>query len=77
MKTEDVQEDFNKDKEMFDFSNYSTKSKYYDDFNKFVDGKIKNETVGVAIEEFLGLKPNMYSLLIDDSSEHKKNKGCE
>ena len=57
---------------MFDFSNYSTKSKYYDDLNKFVDGKIKNETVGVAIEEFLGLKPNMYSLLIDGSSEHKK-----
>ena len=31
IKTEDVYEDFSSDKEMFDFSNYSTKSKYYDD----------------------------------------------
>ena len=27
-KTEDVYRDFSTDKEMFDFSNYSTKSKY-------------------------------------------------
>ena len=31
IKTEDVFEDFSSDKEMFDFSNYLTKSKYYDD----------------------------------------------
>ena len=30
-KTEDVYEDFPKDKEMFGFSNYSLKSKLYDD----------------------------------------------
>ena len=30
IKTEDVDKYFSKDKEMFDFSNYSTKSKYYD-----------------------------------------------
>ena len=35
---------------MFDFSNYSTKSTYYDDSNKLVIG----ETAGVAIEEFVG-----------------------
>ena len=29
IKTEDVYEDFSNDKEIFDFSNYSTKSKYY------------------------------------------------
>ena len=34
IKTEDVYEDFSKDKEMFDFSNYLAKSKYYDDSNK-------------------------------------------
>ena len=33
-KTEDAYEDFSNDKEMFDFSNYSTKSKYYDDFGQ-------------------------------------------
>ena len=31
IKTEDVYKDFSSDKEMFGFSNYSTKSKYYDD----------------------------------------------
>ena len=30
IKTEDVYDDFSNDKEIFDFSNYSTKSKYYD-----------------------------------------------
>ena len=36
---------------------------------------MKHETRGVAIEEFVGLKPKMYSFLVDDSSEHKKAKG--
>ena len=30
IKTEDAYKDFSKDKEMLDISNYSTKSKYYD-----------------------------------------------
>ena len=42
IKTEDVYEDFSNDKEMFDFSNYSTKWKYYDNSNKLVVGKIKD-----------------------------------
>ena len=49
IKTEDVYEDFSNDKEMFDFSNYSTKSKYYDNSKKLVVGKMKDEIVGVAI----------------------------
>ena len=36
---------------------------------------MKDETAGVAIEEFVGLKPKMYSLLVDDSSEHRNAKG--
>ena len=39
IKTEDVYEDFSKDKEMFDFRYYSTESKYYNDSNKLVVGK--------------------------------------
>ena len=34
IKTEDVHEDFSNDKEMLDFSNYLTKSKYYNDLKK-------------------------------------------
>ena len=37
-------------------------------------GKIKDETAGVAIEEFVGLKPKIYSYLVDGNSEHKKAK---
>ena len=60
---------------MFDFSNYSTKSKYYDVSNKLVIGETKDETSGVAIEEFVGLKKKMFSFLVDDNSEDKKGKG--
>ena len=42
---------------MFDFGNYSAKSKYYDDSNKLVVAKMKDETA--AIEKFSGLKPKM------------------
>ena len=50
---------------MFDFSNYLPKSTYYDDSNKSVIDKI-------AIKEFVGLKPKMYSFLVDDNSEQSK-----
>ena len=61
IKNEDVYEDFGNEQEMFDFSNYSTKSKYYDNPSKFVVGKIKDETAYVAIEELVRLKRKMYS----------------
>ena len=72
IKTEDVYEDFSKDKKMFDFSNYSAKSMYYDDSNKLVVGKMKDETASIAIKEFFGLKSEMYSFMEDASSEQKK-----
>ena len=74
IKTEESYEDFSNDKGMFDFRNYSTNLKYYNS-NKLVVGKMKDETACVAIEEFVGLKPKMYSYLVDDNSEHKKAKG--
>ena len=49
IKTEDVYEDFSNEKEMSDFSNYLTKSKYNDNSNKLVVSKMKDETVGVGI----------------------------
>ena len=33
---------------------------------------MNEEIIGVAIEEFVGLKPKIYSLLVNDNSEHKK-----
>ena len=61
IKTEDVYEDFSSEKEMFDFSNYLTKSKYNNNSKKLIIGKMKDETGGVAIEEFVELKPKLYS----------------
>ena len=75
IKTEHDYKDFSNDKEMFDFSNNSTMSKYCGNSNKLVVGKMEEETAGVAIEEFVGLKPKMYSDLVDDNGEHKKAKG--
>ena len=72
IKTEDVYEDFSSDKETFDVSNYSAKLKYYDDSNKLVIGKMKGKTLGVAIKEFVELKPKMYSFLVNNN-EHKKS----
>ena len=53
IKTEDVHEDFSNNKEIFDFTSYATKSKYSDNSKKLVVGKMKDETAGVAIEEFV------------------------
>ena len=59
---------------MFDFSNYLTKSKYYDKSNKLAVRKINGKTAGVAIEEFVGLKPKMCLYLVAFNSKHKKTK---
>ena len=37
--------------------------------------RMKDETASVAIEKFVGLKPKMYSHLVNDNTEQKKAKG--
>ena len=64
MKTEDVYEG----KEMFDFSNYSHKSKHYNDSNKLLVDKLKDQKHGVTIKEFARLKPKIYSFLVDNNN---------
>ena len=59
---------------MFDLSNDLTKSKYHDYSKKLVVGKMKDETVGLSIKEFVGLKPEIYPFSVDDRSDHKKAK---
>ena len=39
--------------------------------NIMMVGKMKNKTGDAAVKELFGLKPNMYSFLVDDGSEHK------
>ena len=52
-----------KDKKLFDFNGYSKDSVYYDSSNKKVLGKMKDEFNGIKINEFVGLKSKMYSLI--------------
>ena len=52
----DVYEQCFKDRELFDFSGYPINSKYYDNLNKRVLGKMKDEFNGIKIAEFVGLK---------------------
>ena len=75
IKTEDVYEDFNSDKEIFYFRNYPTKSKYHNDSNKLVTGKMKDKTAGDAITKFVVLRAKMYSYFADYNNEYKKAKG--
>ena len=65
IKTKDVYKDFSSDKEIFGFSNYLTKSKHWNDSNKLVIGKMKDETADVVIKEFVESKPEMYSLMMN------------
>ena len=57
---------------MTDFSNDFATSKYYDDSNTLVEGKMRGEMGGIAIEEFVGLKPRMYFILVINSRNYKK-----
>ena len=62
IKSENVYEEFLKWKDLFDFSNYSKDSKFFDETNKKVIGKMKDEYDGVIIDQFFGLKSKMYSI---------------
>ena len=61
IKSENVYEEFFKWEDLFDFSNYSKDSIFYDDTNKKVIGKMKDEYGGVIIDQFIGLKSKIYS----------------
>ena len=56
---------------------YSTKSKYYDDSNKLFISQMKDETAGVAIQEFVGLKSKIYSFLVKEFGKEFKVKIIE
>ena len=53
---------------------YFNTSKYYDNSNAFFVGKMKDEMGPVDIENFLGLNPKMYLILVSYSSQYKKQK---
>ena len=66
IKSENIYKEFCKCKDLFDVSNYLKDSEFYDDTNKKVVGKMKDEYGGAIIDQFSGLKSKMYAI--------KKNK---
>ena len=75
IKTEDVYEDFYKDKNLFDFSDYPQDLRFFDSANKNIIGKMKDEFKRKIISEFIRLKSKIYSLIDVDNEEIKKAKG--
>ena len=76
IKSEDVYEEFFKHKHLFDFSNYPEDSKFFDRTNKKVIGKMKDESEGEIIDEFVGLKSKMHSMKSIDGKESSTAKGA-
>ena len=62
IKSEDINREFYNWKDLFDFSNYSKDSIFYDDTDKKVIDIMKNEYGEVIITEFIGLKAKIYSI---------------
>ena len=60
-----------KDKELLDFSGYDKNSTYFDDSNKKVLGKMKDEFNGNKLDEFVRLKSKMYSFISGDWEVNK------
>ena len=67
IKTNDVDEDFYENKNLFDFSDYPQDSKFFYPANKKVIGKMKDKVKGQIIGEFVGLKSKLYSLIVESS----------
>ena len=59
---------------MFHFSSYLSNSKYYDNSNKLVIGRKKDEAWFITVGETVGLKPKIYSFSVGNH-ERKKAKG--
>ena len=79
VKTRDIYEDMLEDKELFDTSEYAQDHPLYSTRNKKVLGKMKDETHGIPIQEFIGLRPKMYSILYIENKlvEKKTAKGVK
>lgn len=77
IQTEDLYEDMKKDQHLFDNSNYSKDSPFFYNGNNKVVGKMKDETGGRPIVEFVGLRSKMYSYVYDDETGGKTAKGVK
>jgi hypothetical protein len=74
IKTRDLYQDMGKFKHLYDTSNYPVEHPIYSIVNKKVLGKMKDETEGKPIEEFVGLRAKLYAYSVGGKDE-KRAKG--
>ena len=77
IEADDVYQDFWKDKHLFDNSDYPKNSPFFNDSNKKVIGKFKDESAGIPIVEFVGLRSKMYSYMKDNKQGSRTAKGIK
>ena len=77
IETDDVYQDMKANEDLYDTSDYPPNHSLYNIINKKVIGKFKDETNGVPVSEFVGLRAKMYSIQIEDGKESKKGKGIK
>jgi hypothetical protein len=78
--TENIYEGMMRDKHLFDTSEYDPEHPLYSTENKKVIGKMKHETPGIPIQEVVGLKSKMYSMIYEEDgklTEKKTAKGIK
>ena len=76
IKSEDVYKEIFKHKHLFDFKNYLEDSNFFDHpTNKIFFSKIKGESEGKTIGDFVRLKSKMYSMKNIDNKESNTAKG--
>ena len=74
-KSENVYKEFFRWKDLFDFSNHSKDSRVFNEANKKVIGKMKDEFSGVIVSDFVELKSKMHSiktLLVKNIMQHEE-----
>ncbi|XP_028417042.1 uncharacterized protein LOC114541307 [Dendronephthya gigantea] len=74
IKTDDVYQDMLQDIDLFDTSEYARDHPLHSLTNKKVLGKMKDETHGIPIQEFVGLRPKMYSILYTENDKQVEKK---
>ena len=77
IETKDAYADFWKKKDKFDNSDYNKESPFYNAVNKKVIGKFKDESAGIPITEFVGLRSKMYSYVKDNEQTARTAKGIK